>query len=170
MATQTLDIIYVNIWNILLSLINLLLIFLILKKLLYKPVKKILSERKAAVDSIYDEAYKEKNQAEESKLYYEGKLSDLNAEADKIISDATKRANEKSSEIINDANEKAAASVRRANENIEIEKRRAMNEMKNEITDISVRIAEKLIHRELTDKDNQKLVDDFIDNISNGED
>ena len=72
---QTLDVISVNIWQILISLLNLVLLFFILKKLLFKPVKNILAKRQAEIDSQYDAADQAKNEAEQSRIEYEEKLS-----------------------------------------------------------------------------------------------
>ena len=53
---QNLDVISVNIWQILISLANLTLLFLIIKKFLYKPVKKVLQQRRDEIDSQYTAA------------------------------------------------------------------------------------------------------------------
>ena len=60
---QTLDVISVNLWSVLISLVNLFLLYLILKKFLYKPVKKTLEARKAAIDAQYSDAEEAKQAA-----------------------------------------------------------------------------------------------------------
>ena len=64
---QNLEIISVNLWQILISLCNLLIMFLLLKKFLYQPVKKAMAERQAAVDRQYAEADEAKRAADEDK-------------------------------------------------------------------------------------------------------
>ena len=53
---QNLNVISVNIWQILISLVNLLLLTLIVKKFLFKPVKKVMDQRKSAIDADYEQA------------------------------------------------------------------------------------------------------------------
>ena len=52
LAKESLDVIYINIWAIVISLVNLLILFLLLKKFLFKPVTRIMAERRAKVDAI----------------------------------------------------------------------------------------------------------------------
>ena len=76
---QSLDIISINIWHIVISLCNLLILFLMLKKFLYQPVKKVLADRQAAIDSRYDEADKAKSEALQSKAEWEERMAALSA-------------------------------------------------------------------------------------------
>lgn len=166
---QSLDIISVNIWSIVISLANLLIIFLILKKLLFKPVKKTLEVRRAQVDKIYDDANAAKESAEESKTLYEEKLSEVKEEAEEILSDARERADRMSGEIIESANEKAEARVKRAEEEIAQEKKKAMTELKNDVSTLSIDLAERIIGREIDERDHAELIDKFIKEVGNGD-
>ena len=75
MMVQSLDIISVNIWQILISLINLLILFLMLKKFLFKPVQNMMAARQAQVDQVYEDADKRLQSANEMKQEYEQRLS-----------------------------------------------------------------------------------------------
>jgi len=166
---QSLDIISINLWSILISLANLLIIFLILKKLLFKPVKKTFAARSAQIDKIYGDANAAKADAEQSKELYEEKLAGAKEEADGILSSARERADRMSEEIVGEANAKAAAKVKRAEEEIAQEKKKAMSEIKNDISTLSVDIAEKLIGREIDERDHSELIDKFIKEVGNGD-
>ena len=85
---QSLDIISVNIWQILISLINLLIIYRILKKFLFKPVQKVMNERQAQVDRIYGDANQSRAQAEQMKQEYEQRLASAREEADGLVKNA----------------------------------------------------------------------------------
>ena len=85
---QNLDVISVNLWQILISLANLVLIFLILKKFLFKPVTNILEKRNREIDESYDNASKAEKEAEESRIAWEEKLSGADARAAEIVKDA----------------------------------------------------------------------------------
>lgn len=165
LETQQLEIISVNIWSILISLANLVIIFLLLKKLLFKPVKKTLAARQAQVDKIYDDAAAAKQTAEADRAEYEQKLADVKSEAEEILTDARERADRMSEEIIGDAKDKAQAKLERAEEEIAQEKKKAMTELKDDVSALSVDIAEKLLGREIDEKDHAELIDKFISEV-----
>lgn len=164
---QTLDIISVNIWSILISLANLVIIFLILRKLLFKSVKKTLDVRRAQIDKLYDDAGEAKAEAEGEKALYDKKLAGAKEEAESILYAARERADRMSEEIVSDANAKAAQRVKKAEEEIAQEKKKAMSEIKNDISSLSVDIAEKIIEREIDEKDHGELIDKFIADMGN---
>ena len=166
---QSLDIISVNIWSILISLCNLVIIFLILRKVLFKSVKKTLDTRRAQIDKLYDDAGAAKAEAEGDRALYEEKLAGAKEEAEGILYAARERADRMSDEIVADANAKAASRVKKAEEEIAQEKKKAMSEIKNEISTISVDIAEKLIGREIDERDHDELIDKFIKEVGNGD-
>lgn len=165
MDVQTLDVISVNIWNILISLCNLILIFFIVKRFLFKPVSRVLAEREQAVNKVYSDAEALRAEADERKREYEKKLSAAEDEAGSIIRSANERANKAGSELIAEANRKAAAILKKADEDIAFEKKKAVNEIKDEISGLSLDIAEKMIGRELREEDHRALIDGFIDGI-----
>lgn len=90
----TLDVISVNIWSILISLCNLLILFFIIKKFLYKPVRKMLAERQAAVDKVYSEADEALRSAEQDRLTYSQKLEQADSECDALLKSAKENADQ----------------------------------------------------------------------------
>ena len=104
---QSLDVISVNIWQMLASLANLVLLFLMVKKFLYKPVMKMLQERQNTIDKDYDAAAEAKEQALSDKIKYEEKLQTAKDEADSVIKNAVGIATEREKEILAQAKTKA---------------------------------------------------------------
>lgn len=160
-----LEIISLNIWHMLASVLNLLILTLILKKFLFAPVKKIFAERRSQVDELYKSAEDAKSEAEREEALYREKIENADAEAESIIKKASARADRLSEEIVADANQKAAETLRKADADIAQEKKKAMNDLKNEISDISVQIAENIVKREINEDDHRELIDSFIDKI-----
>ena len=111
---QSLDVISVNLWQILISLCNLVIIFLVVKHFLYQPVRKMLKKRQETLDGEYAAAA----------------LSMQQAEAE-------------------------AAGMQR----------KARAEIRRDIVEVSAAMTEQLLQRELTEKDQAKLVDSFIAQI-----
>ena len=157
-----------NPWTALFTLLNMVITFLILKKFLFKPVKKTLAARLAQVDELYGSAEAAKAEAETAREEYTAKLDRADESARKIVSDATRRANERADEIVGGAKEEAERLRRRADEEIAQERKKALNEVKNEISDISVEIAEKVVGREIREEDHREMIDEFIRDLEDG--
>lgn len=167
---QTLDVISVNFWQILVSLINLVILFLIVKQFLYKPVKKMLSQRGATIDGLYGDAEEAKARALADAKTYEEKLAGAKAEADEIIRSAVSTAKARENEIIADAKEEAVGILHEARENAALEMKKAEDTVKNEIADVSILITEKLLEREINKDDHKALIDSFIEEMGDEND
>jgi F-type H+-transporting ATPase subunit b len=167
---QASDIISVNIWQIVVSLCNLLILFFILKKFLFKPVKKVLKSRQDKVDSQYSEAQMALDDAKSSKEELERRLNSAEIEADKILKEATENAEKRKEKIRSEAEKEAEEIIRHAKKEAELEKKKAESEIKEQIIDVSSALTSKLIERELTDEDHHKLIDSFISEMGDDED
>ena len=162
---QTLDVISVNIWNILIALSNLAILFFLVKKFLYKPVKNMLEKRRGAIDKEYSDAETAKADALRDKEAYAEKLSNARSEADAIISSAVSVAKARENEIVEDARKEAEGILHKAREDAELEMRRAEGAIKDEIVDVSTLLTEKLLEREISVDDHKELIDSFIEKI-----
>ena len=162
---QDLDIISVNIWHIVISLANLVILFLILKKLLFKPVKKIVEQRQNEIDAEYRKADKTKAEADSIKAEWESRIATAEEEADKIINEAVERADSRNEVMLYESREKADQIIRKAKADIERDKREARETIKKEIVDVSQAISEQIIGREINMDDHRDLIDKAIDKI-----
>ena len=160
-----LDIISLNIWHIAAALLNLLVLTWILKKFLFVPVQNLLAQRQVQVDTLYAEAEEANTAAQADRAAYEEKLAGAHAEAEEIVRSATVRADRMSDKILAEAAAKAADKMRKADADIAQEKKKAINEIKNEISGMSVEIAEKVVGREIKEDDHKALIDSFIENL-----
>ncbi len=162
---QSLDVISVNLWQLLVSLLNLVIIFVIVKRFLYKPVKKMLTNRQNAIEEDYNRAEEAKNQALTEKQQYEEKLSGAKKEADGVIRSAVKIAKARENEIIENAKAEAQGIVSRAKEDALLEKKKAENEVKKEIIEVGALLSEKMLKREINKEDHKEMIDSFIEEI-----
>ena len=162
---QSLDIISVNIWQILISLINLLIIYRILKKFLFKPVQKVMDDRQSQVDRIYGEANQSRDQAAQMKQEYEQKLASAREEADGLVKNAVQTAQKRSDQMINEATAQANRIKQKADEEIAQQKKKMLQDVRGEISDLAVDIASKVVEREINAKDYDSFVDEFIRNV-----
>ena len=162
---QSLDIISINIWHIVISLCNLLLLYLMLKKFLYKPVKKVLADRQAAIDVRYREADAARSEALKAQAEWNEKMADADTQAAGIVSSAVESANRQSSAILGETREKADRMISRARAEAEAERRRAEDDIKTQIADVSVILAGKILDREINAEDHSDLINSFISEI-----
>lgn len=165
MNGEYLELISLNIWHIIATIANLLILAWIIKKLLFKPVKNIIAQRQEQVEDIYRSAEEASAQAEHDRQLYSEKLAGAQDEADTIVKAATQRADRLGEEIVAEAKAKAADTVKKAEAEIAQEKKKAMNELKNEVAEISVQIAKSVVQREIKEEDHRELIDSFIDKL-----
>ena len=162
---QNLSVISVNIWQILISLVNLLLLTLILKRFLFKPVKKVMDARRAAIDEDYAQAKTAREAAEESRLNYEAAMAAARQTSDQIIAEASRTAEHRGNEIVAEAREKASEIRRQAETDAVLERKKAEEEMKREIADVSAQLTGKLLQREINEEDHRALIDSFLNDL-----
>ena len=162
---QSLEIISVNIWSILVSLANLLIMFLILKRFLFKPVQKMMAARKQQVDQIYQDAKENRDSAINMKQEYEARLATAREEADGLVRNAVQTAQCKGDAIVAEANSQASHLKQKAEQEIAQEKKQMLQDVRGEISDIAVSIASKVVEREVKKQDYDGFVDEFIKNV-----
>ncbi len=162
---QSLDIISINFWNILISLANLLILFLLMKKFLYKPVTQVLEKRRAEINGDYAAADEAKRTALASKAEYEEKLSSAEHEASEMRKSAADEAKRHGERIIAEANARADGIIKAAEAQVMLDKKKAEADIKREIADVSTLLAEKLIGKEVNADTHHELIDSFIEEI-----
>lgn len=154
-----------NLWRVFVTICNTLITFLIVKHFLYKPLRNMLAAREQEVSNLYAKAESDRREAEAMKRDYTVSIANAKQEAADIVSGAQKRAEKRSEEILQQANTEAATLKKRAEESIEQERKKAMNELKGEIADLSVRIASKVVEREVKEDDHKRMIEDFISKV-----
>ena len=162
---QSLSIISVNIWQILISLANLAILTLILKKFLFKPVRKVLDGRREAIDESYARAEKAQAEAEENRKNYAAAMAAAKQTADQMISQAARDAERRGSEIETEARERAQEIRRQAEADALLEKKKAEEDMKHEIADVSAQLTGKLLEREIRPEDHRELIDSCLQEL-----
>ena len=155
----------VNVWTMLFAWVNLLILYLFLKKLLFVPMKNMIDSRQKEIDDMYQNAEEAETKAETMKASYEEKMSKANEESEEILKTALRRAQLKEEEIIRDAQVEASRIYERAEEQIALEKKRALSEVKDEVSGMAVEIAGAIIGREVSNKEHAQFIDSFIDSI-----
>lgn len=155
----------VNPWTALFTFCNLIITFLLLRKFLFKPVKKMIDDRQKEIDGLYADADRSKQEAQALKEEYASHIESAKDERDEILKNANLMARQQEQTILAEASQKAAAMKEKAQKDIEQEKKRAINEVKGEISGIAMEIASKVVEREVKPSDHEDLVEQFIERL-----
>lgn len=137
-------------------------LFLFASYLLFNPVRKMLKDRQEGIKKNIDDANADKASAAELKAEYEGKLKDIDKEAEQILSEARQKALKNEARMIDDAKEEAARIIRRAKEEAELEKKRAMDEVKQEMIAVASMMAAKVVAASIDTKIQDTLVEETL--------
>ena len=157
----------VNFWTMIFAWVNLLILYLLFKKFLFVPIKKMIDSRQKEIDDMYSDAESARVSAGELKAEYEEKMSRANEESEEILKNAVRRAQLKEEEILKEANAKADRTMERAHEQIALEKKQAINDVKNQVSAMAIDIASAVIERDVSESEHKELIDDFISNMGN---
>ncbi|MDR3021289.1 MAG: ATP synthase F0 subunit B [Clostridiales bacterium] len=142
--------------------ISLCLLAVVLWYLLYKPVKKMIQERKTKIQEVFEKNQKLQQEANSSKREYEQLLMQAREEATIVAQEATAKAQESVKSILEEAEKKAEAIVGVAHKETVVEFTRMQNEFKEKAADIIIDIASKIVEREVNEKDNKKFIEECL--------
>ncbi len=146
------------------SIVNVLLLFILLRIFLFKPVKKIMEERTAAIQKDIDEAKKSREEAEALRAECDAAVTQARAEAEEIVTKAREDAAAEKQEILQQSKDEADRMIDAAAKNIESERQRSLQEAQAQIADLAIAAASKIVGENMDDDRNRKLVDDFLAN------
>ncbi|WEV44722.1 F0F1 ATP synthase subunit B [Streptococcaceae bacterium ESL0687] len=144
-----------------------LILMVLIKKFAWGAITNIFEQRAKKISDDIDGAEAARAKAEELAKRREAELSTSRKEASQILKDATATANTSSDKIITEAREEAIILKKRAAEEISREHDEALLNVKGEIADISVRLAEKLIGNSLDEKSQSGLIDAYLEKLGN---
>ena len=165
MDTLYQSLVTVNPVTLIAQICNLFLQLLVFKIFFLDKIKAILDQRREAADKQITEAENAKAEAMTIKKTYEQNMLQAKAKADDLLQTAQRTANSRSEEIIAQAQQQAAQIKSQAADDIALEKKKAINEAKDEISDLAMAIAGKVVGRELNAGDQAEMIDRFIDEL-----
>lgn len=165
-AGETYDRMFGLDWQLLadsvLTLIAVFILFALMSYFLFNPARKMLSDRKQKIKGELDEARTNLDQAMNLKAEYEGKLKDINKEAEEILSDARRRALENENRIVAEAKEEAARIMERARTEAMLEKQKMADDVKKEIISVASLMAGKVVSASINAKVQDQLIEDTL--------
>ncbi len=141
----------------------------LLAKFAWKPLLEALEQRQASIRQSLDDVRQAKQELERLHSESARMLSEARSQADAIITDTRADVNRFRDELKQKARDEAATIVKSAERQIELETARALQQIRHEAVDISVAIASKLLQRNVTRADNERLIEDTFRQIESTE-
>ncbi|MBD5131644.1 MAG: ATP synthase F0 subunit B [Clostridiales bacterium] len=148
--------------SMLFYLVNFILLIGALVGLVYIPVRKMLRAKRKSLDDVYQENEKLKAETESVKAEYEKITADAKAESARAAAEVALAAQEKADAIIDEAQQKANAIVDGAKKEAAMQSAQLKGEYRESVNTLAVQVAEKLLEREITEKDNADLIEQVL--------
>lgn len=149
-------------WGLLFSVINLLVLYALMKRFLFKPVNNIIAKRQEEIEKQLSDA--DETQKNAQKLYdeYNERLAKSKDDGEAVISDARTKAKAEYDRIVGSAEKNAAEITERARKDAQAEKEKAMQEMQSHITELAAEAAAKIVGLQDAKADDGRLYDEFL--------
>lgn len=162
-------IVEINVWDFVATFLAFVVLIVVAFFFGYKPVKEAIQKRKDYVEGNIKEA--EKREMESRGLVDEAKetLANSKKEAMEIVDNAKEVANKEKEKILLSAKEEAFKEKEKARQEIASEIEAQKDAIHKEIVDVALVASEELLSREVTSDDNKRLLDDFVNNLENGD-
>lgn len=154
-----------EIQQILTQALGFIILLFLLKKYAWKPLLSLLDERRDKISSEFKNIERVKTEIGRMEEDYRSKLADIDAQARQKIQEAVLEGQKIAVELQEKAREDASKTLEKAKANIEIEVAKAKVELRNQITSIAIRAAEKILKEDLNDDRHKRLVMGFIENV-----
>ena len=156
--------------NLVFTIINLLVLYLLMKKFLFGPIIKVMDVRKAMIDQQFAGAKAQEDQAKALKEQYECALKSAREESFQIMEQARKEAKAQADKTVEDTQAKVSAMLAKAQEVINTERVYAMRQMKDDVASLAMEAAGKIIGKNSGADQDLSLYDQFIEKAGDPDD
>jgi len=150
--------------DVIISLINIVVLFVLLRLILWKHVIRFLAARKERVQSELDEVEKRRLAAEELHSDYDKKIGAIEERGREMIRESQQKANDESERILKETRDKAKEIITEAELRIAEEKEQALENSRADVTQLATEMAARILEREVSAEDSAHVVDEFFRN------
>ena len=147
------------------TIITFLLLFYVLAKFAWKPLLNMLEERESLIKASLNDAETARKELEKINLESEAIITKARTDAQSILSEGKTAAEKIKDDTIAKAKDEAKKIRDDASQHIKAEKDRAISDIKKEVVDLSISVAEKLINKNISEKDNSSLIEESLKEI-----
>lgn len=149
--------------NLVFTIINLIVLYLLMKKFLFGPVIRVMEERKSMIDQQFSSARENEKKAAELKDQYEDALKSAREESFRIVDQAKGEAKAQAERMVQDAGARADEIIARAREDIRMEQEAAMKEMEGKVARLALDAAARIMGEQNSSAHDLSLYDQFIE-------
>jgi F-type H+-transporting ATPase subunit b len=143
-------------------------VFFFISKWVLPRINTLLEERRQLIQGELEKAETTRSEADQLLADYRQQLTNAREEANSIIEEGRKTADQLRRDLQAKAEEEAASTVARAQEEIRAERDRVFDELRTQVGDIAVELAARVVNQSLDKKAHEKLIDDYIEQVSVG--
>ena len=143
--------------------LNLIVLYIILRKILFKPVTELMENRTRSIKETIDDAERQKTEALEMKRSYEERLKGAKAEGERMLVEARIKAANEHTRLVAEAQQEAEALLAKARAEIENEREQMLKEIRGQVAGLALAAASKVIEANMNTESNRVLVNKFID-------
>ena len=147
------------------QILNFLILVVILRLVAYKPVARLLQQRSDKIQGDLDKAENDRKEAEATLVQYRQKLSDANVKAQEIVDKAEKVARDEHDAAVEATKREIEQMKKNAEEDIKRDRERIAAQLRGEVVSLSLAAAGKLISKNIDNKENERLINDFINQL-----
>jgi len=147
------------------QILSFLILVWILKKFAWKPLMDMMEKRRQTIEDNLAHAENERKEAERIRQEYQADMLKARQEAQAIIEKATKNSEDRSSEILAEARKETEKMKHAALADIERERDKAIADVRDQVVDMSIAVAEKIIQQRLDMKGQEALIEQFIQEV-----
>jgi len=148
--------------DIIISIINITVLFILLRLILWKHVIRFLAQRADRVRREMDSVEKSREEAESLRSEYDKKLGEIEAHGQELIRESKLKAKGESEKILSETRDKAREMLNDAEARIAEEKEQALEEVSHEVAQLATDMAARILGRDVLPEDNTNAVDDFF--------
>jgi F-type H+-transporting ATPase subunit b len=154
-----------HIGTILFQIIAFLVLMLIVSKFAMRPMLSTMQKRQDYIESEIDAAEKSRKSAEESVEEQRKALEEARNESYQIVERAKRQSEAEGNKILESARKQSERNLEEARKEILTEKEQAVAELREQVASLSVQIATKVIEKELDEKDQEKLINEYLEEV-----
>ncbi len=151
--------------TMIMQIVNTIILFLLLKRFLFKPVSEFMKNREKEISDEYERADNLQKDAENLIAKYNEQIDNLEEKGRQIIKEASHKADERAAEIIKEAEEHIVRMKEKAKSDIEQQQVKAMNELKDEIASMAILVASKVIQKDVEASGHRQFISQIIDEM-----
>ena len=146
------------------TILNIVILYIILRKILFKPVTKYMDNRTKKIQDALNAAEESKKMVEQMKIEYDEKVKAAKDEGQKVVEMYRQMAEKEYNSIINAAKEEANQMMENTKAELQVEKEQLVTSIKEEISDLVLATSEKVLKENVDTAKNRKLITEFVEN------